>query len=190
MSNEWRSSAASPRPPGSQRHCVGLILRVELNPPDACVQAGANGQCKVAVAVSYREVQAVGFGDPNNAIDPRTVSTGVDGKPRYVVIQDDSAWSAWWAGAQPMYLPQTKPAVDSSRETVVAILLGARTNGCHDVVVRSVQSLGPELTVNHAKLRPQDGGQGGCTLPITCSTAVVVVGDGNKRVTFGDQTAR
>lgn len=68
--------------------------------------------------------------------------------PSRQVIRSADAWATLWAGhVSPRLPPPALPAVDFSREEVIAVFAGSQPNGCHAVEIQEVSDGGLERRV-------------------------------------------
>ena len=76
-----------------------------------------------------------------------------------IVARNQSDWSALWkrhAAIESNPLPL--PAIDFSKEIVVAVFLGEKPTGGHDIEITSVEQRDGSLMVSFVERSPQPGG--------------------------------
>lgn len=94
--------------------------------------------------------------------------TGI-GEARRLVIRDANAWADFWSELG----VGDRPAVDFSRDVVVAVAAGQRPTGGHEIAVERVINSGGELTVEVVETTP--GPNCMTTASLTQPVDVVVV---------------
>ncbi len=82
-------------------------------------------------------------------IDKGTESNVDDAKT--VVVRDAAAWKKLWQGHAP---DRALPAVDFSREMVVAVFMGSRTTSGYDVAIQGTREEGGALVVAYRETAP------------------------------------
>ena len=111
-----------------------------------------------------------------------------------LVIKDSAAWLALWAqhtdmplavGAAPAPRPAL-PAVDFSRDMVVAVFMGGYGSGCYSIGVQSVVKQDAKLQVNVLRTEPGPGAI--CTMAITSPFHMVMLPRSELAVEFVTQT--
>jgi hypothetical protein len=75
-------------------------------------------------------------------------------KPEQVVIRTDAEWQSLWQRHAP---GRTAPAVDFSKNMVVAVFLGSRPSGGYAVQISGVRTVGNTLVVQWNESRPGPG---------------------------------
>ena len=143
-------------------------------------------------------VKAVEFVGNNGSVGFSTVAGGAyswrTGSPANLVIKDSAAWLALWAqhtdmpvavGAEPA--PRLAlPAVDFSRDMVLAVFMGGFGSGCYSIGVQSIVKLDTKLQVNVLRTEPGTGAI--CTLAMTSPFHMVVLARSELPVEFVTQT--
>jgi protease stability complex PrcB-like protein len=84
----------------------------------------------------------------------RPIATGAQSgiaSPRQAVIRTAAEWDALWRDHQ---ASAPKPAVDFSKETVVAVFLGSRPTSGYEVAIVSAAEEGGVLRVRYRETRP------------------------------------
>ena len=93
-----------------------------------------------------------------SAQTPRTIDKGdqsnID-EPKQLVVRDAAAWRALWQQHAP---DRPLPAVDFSKESVVAMFMGSRNTAGYAVTIISTTEGGGALIVKYRETRPQAGG--------------------------------
>ncbi len=88
-----------------------------------------------------------------NGLDIRRIGqwtrTGIS-EARRLVIRDANAWANFWSELG----VGDRPAVDFSRDVIVAVAAGQRPTGGHEIVVERVINNGGELTVEIVETTP------------------------------------
>ena len=110
-------------------------------------------------------------------------STSGISTPARLVIRDDSSYARFWAGLG----AGERPAVDFTKDVVVAVAAGQRQTGGHSIAVSRVVRSGQGLAVEVVETVP---GQG-CTVPQTVTQpvdVVVVAAEDAKTWSFSDRT--
>jgi hypothetical protein len=82
----------------------------------------------------------------------RWVSSGIKGARRLVIL-DPATWTQFWSelGAG------VRPEVDFGNDLVIAVALGQRPTGGHDIEVRKVTRAGNELRIEVLETYPSEG---------------------------------
>jgi PrcB C-terminal len=75
--------------------------------------------------------------------------TGI-GEARRLVIRDANAWAAFWSELG----VGTRPAVDFSRDLVIAVAAGQRPSGGHQIAIDRVTRTGGDLRVEVLEISP------------------------------------
>lgn len=108
----------------------------------------------------------------STALEARRVGkwthTGV-AEARRLVIRDANAWAEFWSELG----VGDRPAVDFTRDLVVAVAAGQRPTGGHEIAVDQVTQNGPVLTISVLETRP--GPNCMTTAALTQPVDVVVV---------------
>ena len=89
---------------------------------------------------------------------PRTIEKGDQSNiddAKQVVVRNATAWRALWQQHSP---DRPMPAVDFSKESVVAVFLGSRTTAGYNVTILSTTEGGGALVVKYREDRPKAGG--------------------------------
>lgn len=88
---------------------------------------------------------------------PRTIEKGdqsnIDDAKR-VLVRTDAEWAKLWQQHQP---DRPRPAVDFSKEMVVAVFMGSRPNAGFSTAVTSVTAANGVLIVHYTETRPPAG---------------------------------
>ncbi len=79
--------------------------------------------------------------------------SGID-RPQQTVVRTADEWQALWQRHAP---GRPAPAVDFTRNMVVAVFLGSRSSGGYQVEITGVRSVGNTLVVQWAERRPGPG---------------------------------
>jgi len=93
-----------------------------------------------------------------SAQTPRTVEKGDQSNiddARQVVVRDAAAWRALWQQHAP---DRPMPAIDFSKESVVAVFMGSRNTAGYSVTILSTIEGGGALVVKYRETRPTPGG--------------------------------
>jgi hypothetical protein len=94
---------------------------------------------------------------PAGAQGSRTIEKGdqsnID-QPRQVVVRNDAEWRKLWQQHAP---DRPLPAVDFSKESVVAIFMGSRPTAGYSVTILSTTEGGGALIVRYRETRPAPG---------------------------------
>lgn len=89
-----------------------------------------------------------------------------------VVLRDQAEWRAFWNAAMAKRLPVPEvPAVDFSRDMVLAAALGVRSTGGHDIMVSEVRRDDDGLSVRVLEISPDPG----CLVTQALTAPVVAV---------------
>ena len=108
------------------------------------IAACGGGQDATPVAVPFTLV----------AVD---ISSSI-GDFRTAVVRDRPSWETLWAEyTATRTSPPPPPVVDFSKEMVVAVLLGAKGNGCYDVRIVDVTQSAGVITVRYKEAIPAPG---------------------------------
>ena len=113
----------------------------------------------------------------------RAVAKGVVSQvdaPRQVVVRTAEEWARLWSGQS--LDATTPPAVDFSKEMVVAVYLGSRPTAGYSVDIASVGEEGGKIVVKYRETKPQRGMM--LAQIITSPFAVVAVPKAAGEVTF------
>jgi hypothetical protein len=89
---------------------------------------------------------------------PRTIEKGDQSNiddAKQVVVRDAAAWRALWQQHSP---DRPLPAVDFSKESVVAVFLGSKTTAGYNVTILSTTEGGGAIIVKYREDRPTAGG--------------------------------
>ncbi len=92
-----------------------------------------------------------------NAQTPRTIEKGDQSNidaAKQVVVRDAAAWRALWQQHSP---DRPMPAVDFSKESVVAVFLGSKPTAGYNVTILSTTEGGGALVVKYREERPKPG---------------------------------
>ena len=92
-----------------------------------------------------------------SAQTPRTVEKGDQSNidnARQVVVRDAAQWRALWQQHAP---DRPMPAIDFSKESVVAVFLGSKPTAGYNVSILSTTEGGGELVVKYRETRPAAG---------------------------------
>ena len=80
-------------------------------------------------------------------------------EPLEIVARNQADWTALWKKhASTESNPPPAPAIDFGKEMVVAVFLGERPTGGHDIEITSVERSGDNLVVSFVERSPQPGG--------------------------------
>jgi hypothetical protein len=111
--------------------------------PEAPTGAAA-GQPDTGAAAGASDVEIRRIG--------RWVSSGIRGERR-LVIRDQATWAHFWSelGAG------VRPEVNFSRDLVIAVALGQRSSGGHDIAVQRVTRTGGQLRISVVETSPGPG---------------------------------
>ncbi|HZT78489.1 MAG TPA: protease complex subunit PrcB family protein [Vicinamibacterales bacterium] len=93
-----------------------------------------------------------------SAQTPRTIDKGEQSNiddAKQVVIRDAAAWRALWQQHAP---DRPMPAIDFSKESVVAVFLGSKPTAGYNVTILSTTEGGGALIVRYRETRPSAGG--------------------------------
>lgn len=97
-----------------------------------------------------------------NQVSVQTVLKGYQSGVResvQIVARSQSEWSALWKRhtlTEPT--PPTLPTIDFNKEIVVAVFLGEKPTGGHDIEITNVEQRDGGLVVSYAERSPQPGG--------------------------------
>lgn len=75
------------------------------------------------------------------------------GTPERLVIRDNDSWTRFWASVS----GGSPPSVDFSRDLVIAVAAGQRTNGGHSIAVERVVRAGAGLSIQVVETVPGPG---------------------------------
>jgi hypothetical protein len=76
-------------------------------------------------------------------------------------IVDEQSWRALWDNfCTGIFPPRPVPTIDFSKEMVIALFLGTRSNSCYGVEIRTIEDSGGKYLVNAVEKVPV-----GCLLP-------------------------
>jgi hypothetical protein len=79
--------------------------------------------------------------------------------PLEIAARNQTEWKALWEKHVSMeQRPPALPAVDFGRETIVAVFLGEKPTGGHDIEITNVEQRDGGLVVSYAERSPQPGG--------------------------------
>jgi hypothetical protein len=84
----------------------------------------------------------------------RTIDKGFESnvdESKTVVVRDAAAWKTLWHGHAPN---RALPAVDFSKEMVVAVFMGSRTTSGYDVTIQATREEGGALVVAYRDTMP------------------------------------
>ncbi len=107
----------------------------------------------LAVALVASAASAAG----GAAQPPRTIEKGDESNiddARQVVVRDATAWRALWQQHAP---DRDRPAIDFSKESVVAVFMGSRPTAGYNVSILSTTEGGGALIVRYREERPKAG---------------------------------
>lgn len=115
----------------------------------------------------------------------RSQNSGVS-SPRRLVLRSASEWSALWAvHASPQLPPAPLPAVDFSRDEVIAVFAGSQPNGCHGVEILAVADGDTDRRVTVLQSGPPPGAI--CTQQVVTPAHMIVLPRSSLAVTFRDR---
>lgn len=88
-----------------------------------------------------------------------------DTSSRYFVIRQQTRWLAFWSELGESTQGRPQATVDFARQTVIAVSLGMRPNGCYAVKGSSAKELDGRVTFVYGEVKPRPGL--GCTQAVT-----------------------
>jgi protease stability complex PrcB-like protein len=112
------------------------------------------GRVIIRIFVAWCCLASVSGMAGQSGIEPRTIARGahsnVDG-PRQAVVRTPAEWTALWRAHD---YDTPAPAVDFSREMVVAVFMGSRPTAGYTVEIVSVKEAGGSLVVSYREQSP------------------------------------
>jgi hypothetical protein len=111
----------------------------------------------------------------------RTIDKGAESNiddAKTVVVRDAAAWQKLWHGHAPN---RALPAVDFSKEMVVAVFLGSRTTSGYDVAIQGTRDEGGALVVLYRETAPARDAMTAQVLTAPYHVAVVPARSGDVR---------
>ncbi|HEY5801791.1 MAG TPA: protease complex subunit PrcB family protein [Burkholderiaceae bacterium] len=120
--------------------------------------------------VVFKKTEQGVVGVPATAITP--VGQGIE-HPQSLVIKDAASWARLWAQTQRNTTPAAPlPAIDFSKQMVIAAFAGMQTDGCHSIAISSIDRNRAGLRVEVRHFVP--GPASACLMAITYPGAIVV----------------
>ncbi|HEY5801790.1 MAG TPA: protease complex subunit PrcB family protein [Burkholderiaceae bacterium] len=154
-------------------HGGRLLVEYKLGPASPRCHAPVSAQPSapvhlVAVARSDAPVQFVRLAPDAPAAPAAAVSEQPSLRPvtlerslrsgttyeRTVVIRDAGAWAELWAAHRGAGAQAQPPAIDFSRDMVLAVFLGTRPNGCYAATIENVSRRAGATKVTYATFEP------------------------------------
>ena len=133
--------ALSPTPEPGPTELPGDTVTNTSSPGTDSLSAGATGEKGYAAYDSGASLELRRIG--------QWTRTGV-GESRRLIIRDANAWAAFWSELG----MGDRPAVDFTRDVVVAVAAGQRPTGGYEIAVDRVRQVNGELTIEVVETAP------------------------------------
>lgn len=174
---------------------VAEFIERDIDPVAMCIAAQTSPMQLVAVqrtdaAVEFRQVKPLSFSDIVHSSQSNRWAAALN-----VVIKDQASWAAIWAAHSTPMTPvgvdpgpgSPAPAIDFSRNMVVAAFMGTQGSGCYGIRISDISSFGGKLRVNILNTVP--GPLAMCTMALTSPVHMVQMARSDEPVEFSIQTS-
>lgn len=138
-------------PSASRRNCLLFAAATLLGGCGATDEA----------PVDYEALSTEFYFNPQSAVDPSALPPTEDPGSYFYVFRNQSDWVTWAERARLKYSTDPVPSVDFSRNTVAAVYLGVRNNGCYTLSIKEVVDRDGLIVVRYHEGKPGPGD--GCT---------------------------
>lgn len=174
---------------------VAEYVERDINPFAVCIAAQSAPMHMMAVPrsdapVEWRAIAGLPFTEL-----AFTSYSYRSGGPLQTVVRDEASWASLWAAHATLAVPgfdpsqaAPRPAVDFSRNMVVAVFMGSQPNGCYGTRIDGIYRSGGKLQV--AVLNSVPGDSSICTMALTSPAHMVQVARSEEHVEFHVQTLR